>query len=222
MLLALDTSTTQTGLALYDGIRMHAEMTWYSQRRQTEELAPAILELLSRVGMTMLQVKAIGVAIGPGSFTSLRVGLSLAKGLAMAGHIPLIGIPTLDVLVASVPLQEIPLAAVLQAGRGRLAVGWYHASPIGWLSDGDAVVQTAEELTNAIHTPTLVCGELEEADRQRLQRKYKNVTLPSPARCVRRSGLLAELAWQRWQSGVVDKVASLAPVYLHVAGGPPA
>jgi tRNA threonylcarbamoyladenosine biosynthesis protein TsaB len=222
MLLALDTSTAQTGLALYNGNHVLGEMTWRSHLRQTVELAPAITDLLARVNITIKSVKAIGVAIGPGSFTSLRVGLSLAKGLAIAGHIPIIGIPSLDVLVASLPLQELPLAAVLQAGRGRLAVGWYHASPQGWLSDGAAVVRTADELADSITSPTLVCGELDEEEHQRLQRKYRNISIPSPARCVRRPGLLAELAWQRWQAGDVDNAASLAPIYLHVAGGIPA
>lgn len=222
MLLALDTSTAQTGLALYDGLQILGEMNWRSHLRQTVELAPAIVDLLKRVNLTMQSIKAVGVAIGPGSFTSLRVGLSLAKGLAVAGHLPIIGIPSLDVLVASLPVQDLPLAAVLQAGRGRLAVGWYHASLQGWLSDGPAVVHTADELADSITSPTLVCGELDEEERQRLQRKYKNISIPSPARCVRRPGLLAELAWQRWQAGDVDNATSLAPIYLHVAGGIPA
>jgi len=221
MLLALDTSTAQTGLALYDGNQILGEMHWRSHLRQTVELAPAITDLLRRVDSNMQAVKAIGVAIGPGSFTSLRVGLALAKGLALAGHIPLIGVLSLDVLVASLPLQDIPLAAVLPAGRGRLAVGWYYASPQGWRSKGPAVVRTADELAESITSPTLVCGELNEIERQRLQRKYKNVRIPSPARCIRRPGLLAELAWQRWQAGDVDAIASLAPVYLHMVGSPP-
>jgi tRNA threonylcarbamoyladenosine biosynthesis protein TsaB len=81
---------------------------------------------------------------------------------------------------------------------------------------------TADELADKIRKPVLVCGELSADGRQRLARKFKNVTLASPAQCVRRPGLLAELAWQRWQSGKTDQPASLAPIYLHVAGGLPA
>jgi tRNA threonylcarbamoyladenosine biosynthesis protein TsaB len=55
-----------------------------------------------------------------------------------------------------------------------------------------------------------------------LARKFKNVALASPAQCVRRPAVLAEIAWARWQAGQVDSAASLAPVYLHVVGGPPA
>ena len=96
----------------------------------------------------------MGVALGPGSFTSLRVGLAFVKGLVLARHIPVIGISTLDIVAAAVPLagsgiasgQRKRLAAVVQAGRGRLAVGWYKAGENEWQADGPATVTTADEL----------------------------------------------------------------------------
>ena len=220
MLLALDTSTSQIGLSLYNGNQVLAELTWTSQLRHTVELAPAIQELLGKTGIPISELKALGVAIGPGSFTSLRVGLALAKGLALSRHIPLIGIPSLDVVARSVPLQDLPLAACLQAGRGRLAVGWYHTTSTGWETRGNVETMTADELAESIKSPTLVCGELTEEDRQRLARKYRNVKIPSPAQCLRRPGLLAEMAWERWQAGDIPSAESLAPIYLRVAGGP--
>jgi tRNA threonylcarbamoyladenosine biosynthesis protein TsaB len=222
MLLAIDTSTAQVGLALYDGVQVIGEMFWQSQAHHTEELAPALAGLLARVGAAMDSVQALGVAIGPGSFTSLRVGLAFAKGLSLARHLPLVGVPTLDVAAACVPLSERRLAAVLQAGRGRLALVWYRAGEGGWQAEGPAVVTTAEGLARKIRQKVVVCGEMNAEERSRLARKFRNVTLASPAQCVRRPGVLAELAWDRWQAGKADPPASLAPIYLHVAGGPPA
>jgi hypothetical protein len=76
-------------------------------------------------------------------------------------------------------------------------------------------VLTAAELSQRIHSPTLVCGELAEEERRLLARKRKNVILASPAGALRRPAFLAELGWQRWQAGAVDDPASLAPIYLH-------
>jgi tRNA threonylcarbamoyladenosine biosynthesis protein TsaB len=222
MLLAIDTSTAQIGLALYDGSQVVGELFWRSQANHTVELAPAIAGLLERSGMKMESIQALGLALGPGSFTSLRVGLSLGKGLALARHLPLIGVPSLDILAAAQPVQDLALAAVLQAGRTRLAVGWYKAALDGWQPEGPAVVTNAEDLAHNIRRPTLVCGELSAEERARLARKFKNVILASPAQCVRRPAVLAELAWRKWQAGNVDAPASLAPIYLHVAGGLPA
>ena len=222
MLLAIDTSTAQIGLALYDGTQVAGECVWHSGLHHTQELAPALAELLRRVELKIDQITSLGVALGPGSFTSLRVGLAFAKGLVLARHMPVVGIPTLDVVAAAVPLSGLRLATVVQAGRGRLAVGWYHAGENEWEADGPATVMTAGDLAEKIHKPVLVCGELSADDRQRLARKFKNVTLASPAQCVRRPAILAELAWLKWQAGKVDTAASLAPIYLHVAGGLPA
>ena len=118
MLLAVDTSTAQVGLALFDGVQVAAEMVWHSRQHHTVELAPALAELLARTGIKMTDVQALGVAIGPGSFTSLRVGLSFVKGLSLARRLPVIGIHTLDIIAAAQPISKLPLAAVLQAGRG--------------------------------------------------------------------------------------------------------
>ncbi len=222
MLLAVDTSTVQVGLALYDGTRVTAELAWHSRQHHTVELAPALAGLLSRTNVGMNELQALGVAIGPGSFTSLRVGLAFVKGLALARRLPIVGIPTLDVLAAAQPASRLPMAAVLQAGRGRVAAGWYKYSKEGWVSEGAAQVTTVDELADSIDKPTLVCGELTAEERQRLARKKVNVILAAPSHCVRRPAVLAEMAWRRWQSGQVSDLASLAPIYLHVAGSIPA
>jgi len=220
MLIAIDSSTAQVGLALYDGAQVLSEMTWTTQRHHTAELAPALAGLLARCGATMETVGALGVALGPGSFTSLRVGLSLAKGIALACHLPVVGIPTLDIIAAAQPLGEYPLATVIQAGRKRIAIGWYKNVGNAWRQQGQARSGTIDELANEIQSPTYIAGELFAEERSRLARNRANVLLASPVRCVRRPSILAELAWARWQKNQADDAASLAPIYLHVEGAP--
>jgi tRNA threonylcarbamoyladenosine biosynthesis protein TsaB len=221
MLLAVDTSTAQVGLALYDGAQVIGEYAWRSSQRHTVELAPAISELLARCGLTMEAVHALGVALGPGSFTSLRVGLSLVKGLAFARHLPLVGIPTLNVLAAAQPLSRLPLVTAIQAGRGRFAVGWYKRSKNSWQSKAPARVVTVEALLDEVRNPAILCGEFTSGERHKLSQNPE-IHLVSPAQSVRRPAVLAELAWARWQAGSVDDEATLAPIYLHVAEPIPA
>jgi len=217
MLLAVDTSTAQVGLAVYDGTQVIGEYAWRSKQHHTVELAPAVAELLSRAGLAMEDILALGVALGPGSFTSLRVGLSLVKGLALARHLPLVGIPTLDIYAAGQPASRLPLLAAIQAGRGRLAVGWYKSTKHGWQSKGLARVVPVESLIYEIRTPSIVVGEFAAEERQRLAKDEVNVKFVSPAQSVRRPSVLAELAWARWQKGETDDEATLAPIYLHTA-----
>ena len=214
MLLALDTSTRRMGVALYDGAQVIHEMTWASNFHHTVELAPAIDLALSRAGVNADALTAIAIARGPGSFTSLRTGLAMAKGLALARRLPLIGIPTLDFLAASQPVRKLPLAAVLESGRKRLAVGWYNAVGDRWQPTGKLDLLEAQGLFDRITEPALICGELNADARALFKRKRKIAFLASPAQSLRRPGFLAELAWERWQNGQTDDPGSLAPIYL--------
>ena len=195
---------------------MIGEYIWRSNQHHTVELAPAVAELLARSGLTTENIQALGVALGPGSFTSLRVGLSLVKGLALARHLPLVGIPTLDIYAASQPASKLPLLAAIQAGRSRLAIGWYKSMKNGWQAKGPARVATVDMLIEEIQSPSIVCGEFSAQERQRLG-QVETIKLASPAQSVRRPSVLAELAWARWQNGDVDDEATLAPIYLHTA-----
>ncbi len=215
MLLALDTSTRSIGLALYDGVQVLCESIWTCQDYHTVELAPEVARALDKTGVTVADLGALAVAIGPGSFTGLRIGLAFAKGVALAHRLPLVGVATLDILAATQPLQDAPLVAVLQAGRKRLAVGWYQTVEGAWQPVGELEILSVEELHDRINKPTLVCGELSEAEQRLLSRKRKNVILATPAQSVRRPAVLAEIAWTRWQAGQVDQAGMLAPIYLH-------
>ncbi len=221
MLLALDTSTARLGLALYDGERVLAEMSWLSGRRHTAALAPAVADLLARSQTDWEAVQAVAVALGPGSFTSLRVGLAFAKGLCLARGLPLIGVPTLDVTAAAAPPLTEDLLAVLQAGRGRLALVRYRRAAQGWQAVSEPQGIRLKALLAELKRPSLLCGEL-TAEEQARAAAHPLVRLLSPARCLRRPALLAELAWARWQAGQQDDLAALSPIYLHVAGTPPA
>lgn len=215
MLLAIDTSTRVVGVAVYDGLQVLGEITWASQDYHTVELAPVLMDILNRSHVLPGDLEVVAVATGPGSFTGLRIGLALAKGMALARRLDLIGVPTLDILAAAQPLGNLQMAAVLRVGRGRLAVGWYQPGTKAWKPIGKLEALTCEMLAERIEAPTLVCGELTEEERRILYRRRKMITLATPARSLRRPSFLAEVAWKRWMAGKRDDPALLAPIYLH-------
>jgi len=217
VLLAVDTSTQTIGISLYDAPRVLAEMHWQSKSHHTVELAATVKDLMTRCGVSPEELTLLVCALGPGTFTGLRIGLAFAKGLALSLHIPIIGVPTFDFLAAGVPLSENPLMCVLPAGRSRLAVSWYKSNGEEWQPESGPAVMIASDLSDQINGPTIITGEMTPEDRQVLGRKWKNALLTSPAFSVRRPALLAELGWQRWEAGQRDDPVSLAPIYLHVA-----
>ncbi len=217
MLMVVDTSTQSVGLGLFNGSEIIGEMSWQTSSHHSVELAPAVQSLLTRCRVQPSKLNCLGIALGPGSFTSLRIGLAFIKGMALTLHLPVVGIPTLDIVAAAIlPQDGIPLAAILRAGRSRLAIQWYDYRGNCWRANGDAEVQDFETLAGMFKQPTLVCGELNSEQRNALARKKKNVILASPALSVRRPAFLAELVWKRFQANSIDDVVSLAPIYLHI------
>ncbi len=221
MLLAIDTSTSWISLALYDGTYILYETTWQSLHHHTVELAPAIDQLFDQTTTSKQQLTGLAVATGPGSFTSLRIGLAAVKGLSMALNIPVVGVPSLDVIAAAHPLDEKPLIAVLHAGRKRLAYVRYHVEGDSWQAQTKPDVISPEDLVKTIESPTLICGELSREARTVIGRRWKNALIASPALCLRRAGFLAEMGWERLINGQSDDVVSLSPIYLSTTSAIP-
>jgi tRNA threonylcarbamoyladenosine biosynthesis protein TsaB len=215
MLLAIDTSTQYLGVALYDGICVLSESIWLSPNHHTVDLAPTIEAIFNRTEQSITGLNAVAVALGPGSFTGLRIGLAFCKGLALSCNVPIIGIPSLDVLAYGQPVTDVNLATLLKAGRGRLAVAWYFAEAGKWMSKGELENLTYEDFVNQIESPSTICGEVSRDLVEMVLENHDDVFIASPAVSLRRPSFLAELAWNRWKDGDVDDPRTLKPVYLH-------
>ncbi len=221
MLLAIDTATRTASIALYSADGVLAESTWRSRENHTVELTTQIMHLLDLARAQKSDLKAIGVALGPGSFTGLRVGMSVAKGLAFGSRIPLLGIPTLDIVAYAHVWQPRPIWAILAAGRGRYSIARY-ASRRGTVKrTSDYALVDATGLIDLAcrsgmkSSRALFCGDVDAALAKLLMERIgARALVASHAVNVRRAGLLAELAWARWQRGESDDPASLAPMYV--------
>ena len=215
MILAIDTSTRSASLAVHDGAVVRAEYTWETLDHHTVELMPRIIELLDQIEATIDQVSGLAVAIGPGSYTGVRVGVAAAKGLALARDLPIAGIRSTDILAAAHAWSRSPLVVVVRAGRGRLIAATYVKSRAAWRQVDDYVLTSADQIGDAWRKPTALCGELTAAERETIERRLGDrVLISSPAMSVRRAGFLAELGWRRIRSDEGDDPAQLQPIYV--------
>ncbi len=216
MLLAIDTATRFASVALYDDSGVVAESSWRSANNHSVEMMPAIAEMMARQGVSPEDLEAVAIAKGPGSFTGLRIGMGIAKGLCLALDIPIIGVPTLDIITYAVGDPGGRVLAVLEAGRGRICVGSYHFEEGMPVAEGDVDLWRASQWHVNATEPVLVAGDVnaELAERLLQQPDAENISITSLAGSVRRAGYLAELAWDRLAEDNVDDLDSLAPIYL--------
>lgn len=218
MLLALDTATRMASLALFDQVddRTLGEETWHSVNNHTVELMPRLVRMMEQQGVSPPDLDGLVVSLGPGSFTGLRIGLGVAKGLALARDLPIVGIPTPDVIARPHTGQRLPIMTILQAGRGRICATLYHRRRGRWRRAGPYHLTHFGKLCDRIEQPTLFCGEIDARSAGvLLERLGDTVTIISPAGRIRRAAYLAELGWERLAKGDTDDVGTLSPIYLH-------
>ncbi len=131
-------------MALVDGREMLAEVRIDSGTSvHSTTVVPAIEFVLRVVGLDLAAVDAYGVAVGPGSFTGIRVGISTVQGLALSSGRPCLGIATLDALAAKIAGEAACLVSVVDAFRGDVYGAFY--DPEG-RQTGEAAVESPEDL----------------------------------------------------------------------------
>ncbi len=213
MELSIDTSTRYASVALSRSGACVAELTWRSERNHSVELAPTVREVMGRAGVAMAELDAVFVAAGPGGFSALRVGMSLAKTLASALGVPIVSVGTLDVEAQPYLGLGVPVVTIIPGGGDRLNIGRH-----GHSTTPTYEVVPADQVAAGVESTTLFCGESLRAVAGTLQRRLGGLALiadvPPP---TRRASVLAEIAYRRWQDGDVDDHATLQPIYLRSA-----
>jgi tRNA threonylcarbamoyladenosine biosynthesis protein TsaB len=218
LLLAIDTASQYMSLALHSGRQIELESTWRTANNHTTELVPAIRQALIQIGITTTDLTAVAVSQGPGSFTGLRIGMAVAKGLAAALDIKLVAVPTLEIVAAGVPQFHGSLVTVLQAGRGRVCAQRYHWHRDNWMVASPAEIASWETLINHVEHETLFAGEIDDTGHLLLDATEHPVRITPGAFALRRAGFLAEIAWARVDADETDEPETVTPIYLHQPG----
>ena len=215
MLLAIDTSTRHAGVALWNDGSPVMSTSWYSMRNHTEELMPTIQHILGRTDTRLEQLDAIAVALGPGGFSALRVGISAAKGLALPLKLPLVGVGTLEAEAYPYASTGLPICALLDSRRGEVATATFQKSRGRWCKLREGGILPLDQLIESISRRTLFCGEGVRVYAERLGRALgrKGVVMGfhNPAS---RLGALCALAEERHKRGYRDGFEPIQPLYL--------
>ncbi len=215
MELALDTSSTFASIALADRGNILAELSWSLGQNHTVELVPNIARLLKLAKVDKKALGAVFVAKGPGSFNGLRVGISVAKGIAFTLNIPLVGISTLEIAAYPFAFTELLLCPIQNAGRSDIATAFYQQKRMEWRCLEAEHLTTVDDLCGKIKKETVFCGEISQAIMEQLRMKLgEKAIIPSAVNRLRRSSFIIMLGLQRLKAGIQDNVANMQPLYL--------
>jgi tRNA threonylcarbamoyladenosine biosynthesis protein TsaB len=219
IVLGLETTTPQVGCALGDNEGPVASFHLSRGRRHAETLAPAIEYLCQQSGVTLAEVGAVAVDIGPGLFTGLRVGVATGKALATALRVPMVAITSLDLLAYPHRRETGLIASVIDARRGEVFWALYRPVPGGVQRITEYTVSSPPELAAELLArgeDTLAVGdgagryaaELGQVDR---------VTVGDPGGAYPAATVLVELAHPLALREEFVSPSQVAPLYLRQA-----
>jgi tRNA threonylcarbamoyladenosine biosynthesis protein TsaB len=217
-LLAIETATRVMSVALLDGERVIAEIASDDTRVHSERLLPALDRLFELAGVSLGEVGAFAISIGPGSFTGLRIGLATLKAFAFDETRPVAAVPTLAGLCAAAAGASGPVAALLDARRGEL-----YAAAVAAAGDPEPTllpdsVFTPEELAARLPPETLlVVGEDAEAGAARLLALRPELRRLAAGEGAARAAWVGRLGRALLAAGRAVPAAALVPRYVRRA-----
>jgi len=215
LVLGIETTTTQGGVAVVGEGGLVSEYTLNVEVTHSERLLPAIDRTLRDAGLEVTALQGLAVAIGPGSFTGLRIGLSTAKGLAYATGLPLVGVPSLEALAWAVPAARWPICPVLDARKQEVYAALFRTRPDGVTRLTEDQALAPEALCDRIRRPTLFVGDGLTTYGELFKRLLGDRFLAlSPALRGSRPACVADLGRRRLLLGERDPVETLVPRYL--------
>lgn len=209
LILAIDTSTDEASVALAEDEAILGELSWRAAGNHSRHLTPAIEHLFSLAGLRPASLSTVVSAIGPGSFSGIRVGLSHAMGMAMGLSIPLVGVSTLDIVGLQASAGNSSVWAVLDAGRGQVFAAHYVGEDDRWRRDSEYLLVTPPELEALVGNGDLLAGSAAE----RMAAVRGNGAMTGPW-APRRAGFLAELGRRYLAASGGDQLHTVQPIYL--------
>jgi tRNA threonylcarbamoyladenosine biosynthesis protein TsaB len=212
MFLALDTATDRASLALGVPGGQALEESIGGARRHAAALLPAVQRLLQRAGASLDDLQGIALSDGPGSFTGLRVGASVAKALVQARSLPLWTAPSLLVRVAGVARGDELVLAIANALRGEVYAAAYRFLPEGIQTELIPSVRRPDELVGSGLQPAAVVGEA-PAELVAILEHWVGKQMIGPPEGSPRAARLLDLMGQRGGARQVEAVREWEPVY---------
>jgi tRNA threonylcarbamoyladenosine biosynthesis protein TsaB len=220
LILGIDTSTDNLGLALIENNQLKGEYNLSLKRKHSEKLLPLMEQMFDLLEIKPKDLDAVAVSIGPGSFTGLRIGITTAKLLARIFNIPVKGISTLEIMAAGVESEY--LLPMLDARHGRVYYSFYQSNykqkdylPKELLKAASAKVSELPNVLNNYKDNEInVIGEKRDEVCDILKENNFIVTQSAAEKNVPRAAILARLGRDYISLGQYDNIYELKPAYL--------
>jgi len=214
--LGIDTSGYANAIGVIDDEQVLADFTFEARTDSLEKIVSNIDMALESANLTLDDIYGIGVGLGPGSWTGIRVGVTVGKILAYSTDKPVCGVPTLEVLAYSARNESSLICPIISAGAGdTVYAAFYRARDGNVTRVGEYYVGDVPGLVKMVSEPAVFVGLGAESYRQLISQEVGSSKISIRAvETVPRGSVVAGLAAIRLARGESDDVLSLTPLYL--------
>lgn len=215
--IAIDTSQDICTLALGKDTQIIAEYHFRHKMDLLRRIMPNIESMVSDAGLTVQDIEGVVVSLGPGSFTGLRIGVTIAKSLAYVLSKPIVGVGTLDAIARSVaPVEADIICPMIHARKGEvywamfdsaaeMRIAEYAVSPIG------EVIREASDRGANVY----FCGSGATHNAEAIRHAFGNSALTALHWAdFARGAALLDIGIKKLNEGFTDNPIALAPLYV--------
>jgi tRNA threonylcarbamoyladenosine biosynthesis protein TsaB len=212
--LGIDTASRTNTIGLIDGDRVVADFAWDARDSSLQRIIINTDLVLKRSGLSLEDLDGLAVGIGPGSWTGLRVGVTVAKTLAYAANKPICGISSLEALAHQARSASVLLCPLIDAGRENVYAAFYRVRGGALAREGDYYVGSIGGLTERVREPTLFLGRPAYLYRPAITGQLGALAGFGSPSDTRSGAVFASLSLPRLAAGAADDALSLVPLYL--------
>ena len=213
--LGIDTSGYANAVGIVDGGQVLADFVFEARNDSLEKIVANIDFALKEAGLTLEDIGGFGVGLGPGSWTGIRVGVTVGKILAFSTGRPVAGIPTLEVLAYGARNRPELICPVINAGTGdTVYAAFYRAENGTVMRTGEYYVGDISGLAEMVKEPAVIISSEAQTYRRLVGQALGSSTNIEAMEEVPRGSAVALLAAARLGRGEKDDVLSLSPLYL--------
>jgi tRNA threonylcarbamoyladenosine biosynthesis protein TsaB len=214
--LGIDTSGNANVVGIVDGTRVLADCTFETQADSLGKIISNIDFTLKKAGLLLEDIEGFGVGLGPGSWTGIRIGVTVGKILAYSTDKPIYGVSTLEALAYHNFSPSLQVCPVINAGiRDTVYAALYEGNHDSMTRVGEYYAGNIHNLAEIIKKPTVFVGADIQLYRKIIRRSIASPDLAIKMVAARPEGaIIALLAARRLESGESDNPLNLAPLYL--------
>ena len=217
-LLAIDASGVAGSVAYIKAGKLVGEYYFCDKLTHSQTIMPMLEHMKSLIGIDLEEVDAVAVTAGPGSFTGLRIGVTAAKALALALEVPIVGVPTLDVIARAMYFTDYYICPIMDARRNQVYTALYKwcEETLERLTEHMATDMTEYlESLGAYEGKIIFLGDGVSVHKEHIKEVLGDRAVFAPSFCnLQHASVLGVIAEELYKEGKAEDASTFVPMYL--------